>query len=640
MRDERDVAATVAAVLLGLVLAGTALAVDIRAAAAFDAPKRFVALVGLALAAAALLAGRGLRLGWPADRRARTGPAALAVALAGVVVATVLSPRPDVALTGLRSLLLVALALPLGASRALTGRRRPVLLALLLGAIAIDAMLSLFQAAGLELFADAAITGRTDTGALLGNEGHLAQLVAFAAVATAVVAWRVARADVRIVAGSALVLFGAALVVNRNVTALVTLAAGIGIAVILLEGRRALVPLAVVLVVLAGVVAASAPLRGRVAAGVAAARAGDWDALTTHRLGPWSAALGMIRARPLVGFGPGTFGAEFMRHRLDAEIAGRRRLVVPLVTSSFGEAHSEYLQAAAEAGIPATLALLVAAATLLDGLGRLARNPAADEPRRLEAAVIVALLGAAAVASLTWFPWQRPVTAVPLLLAAGRGWRLLRGATTAAESPPRVERVLGLGAVAIVVLAVSPELPRYAAERRLATVTATLQGAVAGGRVVPEAKPVLERLAVTASATAAVDPSDTRGLVAAGTAMLVAGDAAAAERWYRAALARGERAEIDLNLARAFALARRQEDAEAALLRTVWVSPMLIGSLPAAERPRLEAALVELEGRLRRGELAAPPPLPGGGSGSLRDDPTSPRDDAAPPHDDPASPDA
>jgi hypothetical protein len=36
------------------------------------------------------------------------------------------------------------------------------------------------------------------------------------------------------------------------------------------------------------------------------------------------------------------------------------------------------------------------------------------------------------MAALTWFPLQRPVTAVPILLAAGRAWRI-------SEAPPETE---------------------------------------------------------------------------------------------------------------------------------------------------------------------------------------------------------
>ena len=41
-----------------------------------------------------------------------------------------------------------------------------------------------------------------------------------------------------------------------------------------------------------------------------------------------------------------------------------------------------------------------------------------------ETAVLLAILAAGATGALTWFPLQRPVTAVPLLLAAGRAWKV------------------------------------------------------------------------------------------------------------------------------------------------------------------------------------------------------------------------
>jgi hypothetical protein len=44
--------------------------------------------------------------------------------------------------------------------------------------------------------------------------------------------------------------------------------------------------------------------------------------------------------------------------------------------------------------------------------------------------LLLAVLAAGAAGAATWFPLQRPITAVPLLLAAGRSWRL------GAERPP------------------------------------------------------------------------------------------------------------------------------------------------------------------------------------------------------------
>jgi O-antigen ligase len=51
----------------------------------------------------------------------------------------------------------------------------------------------------------------------------------------------------------------------------------------------------------------------------------------------------MIRERPLLGYGPGTFAAEFVPHRLRAEIFWSRRLVNPQLNSFYAQAHCEYL---------------------------------------------------------------------------------------------------------------------------------------------------------------------------------------------------------------------------------------------------------------------------------------------------------
>jgi O-antigen ligase len=127
----------------------------------------------------------------------------------------------------------------------------------------------------------------------------------------------------------------------------------------------------------------------------------------------------MTRERPLLGFGPGTFGAEYVPHRLAAEIRARRRFVSPLMTSSYAEAHSDYLQVASDAGVPAALLAIGAAGCLLA-----AATATAWRRRSPEAIVLAAMLATGAAAALTWFPFQRPITAVPLLLAAGRAWRI------------------------------------------------------------------------------------------------------------------------------------------------------------------------------------------------------------------------
>jgi O-antigen ligase len=422
----RDAGAMWAAGALAASLAASALLVDPRAEASFDAPKRLAALLAIVVAGggAFLLGSGGNSLAdlWRrAGRLPRAAVVLLATALAGTLAAAWLSPRRTMSLDAERVLLLFALLLPLGASRVVerNGRR---FLGLYLGLSALNAGVSLLER--LRIFRPFAVevSGPRDaTGAFVGNVGYLALAIALAAVSTLAVAFDARRPLPRALGAALLPLFLAALLVNQNLTALTALAAG-GTALIFAKlGKRAILPVAVLLAVLLVGLWTFPSTQARATGALAAARRGDWDLLLTYRLGPWSAAIEMVGERPLLGFGPGTFAAEFVPHRLKAEILSRRRLINPLVTSSYSEAHSEPLQALAEGGV-AGLAGLAAAAAVLLALWRVARGRGAAAT---EAALLFAILVAGAVAALTWFPLQRPVSSIPLLLAAGRGWRLV-----------------------------------------------------------------------------------------------------------------------------------------------------------------------------------------------------------------------
>jgi O-antigen ligase len=421
-----DLGAAVAAVALAAALAAAALLVDPRAEASFDAPKRLVALCAIAASfAAAFLFGRSRVSAASLWRSATLLPRAVLVlaacALAGALGAALASPRRPMSLGAARTIFVFALLIPLGASRVLARYGRP-LLAVFLGLAAVNAGISLLQRCGIfQPFAIEATGSREMTGALVGNVGYLALALALAASAALAVSLETRSPGLRIASAAALLLFLADLVVNQNVTSLTALAAGTAALAATRIGRRAILPAALLLVLVALGLWSDRPARTRVTEIVGAARAGDWDRLLTYRLGPWSAAIEMFRERPLIGFGPGTFGAEFVPHRLKAELSARRRFVNPLVTSSYSEAHSEPLQALAEGGF-AGLAGIAASVLLLAALWRTAR---ANEARSAEAALLLAVLAAGAVAALTWFPLQRPISSIPLLLAAGRGWRLV-----------------------------------------------------------------------------------------------------------------------------------------------------------------------------------------------------------------------
>lgn len=170
----------------------------------------------------------------------------------------------------------------------------------------------------------------------------------------------------------------------------------------------------------------------------------------------------------------------------------------------------------------------------------------------------------------------------------------------------------GARAVALVVVlaaALWPELGRWRAERALREATAAFRTLAQAPRGSQPAR-AFEDVATHAAATADAIPGDQRGLIVAGSAQLLAGAPAEALARYRAALALGERAEIDLDLARAHAMLGDVPSAEAALLRMAWVSPPLLERLNAETRTRIGAEVARREASLRDGTLSAPPPLP------------------------------
>ncbi|MGH9366450.1 MAG: hypothetical protein ACRD3M_02090 [Thermoanaerobaculia bacterium] len=169
--------------------------------------------------------------------------------------------------------------------------------------------------------------------------------------------------------------------------------------------------------------------------------------------------------------------------------------------------------------------------------------------------------------------------------------------------------LLRLAAAAALAALLWPEIPRYRAERELRRGTGELRRALASASK-EAARPALERAARFALSAAPDLPGDPRPRVLAGSAKLVAGSPREALDFYRDALATGERAEIDLNVGRARALAGERPEAQAALLRALWISPALSASVPEPLSERLLEEVARLENELRAGLLSAPPPLP------------------------------
>ena len=163
----------------------------------------------------------------------------------------------------------MAALLPLGASRAVA-RHRGALLAVFLAACGIDAAVSILQARHLyQPFPLITQGDREATGAFAGNVGYLALGLALAAVAALAVALTARRPGAASAAGAAVLLCAGALLVNRNLTSFSALLVGSAVLLFGWFGRRAAVPLAAAVLVLARAMFAYRPMRERATAAVA-----------------------------------------------------------------------------------------------------------------------------------------------------------------------------------------------------------------------------------------------------------------------------------------------------------------------------------------------------------------------------------
>lgn len=169
--------------------------------------------------------------------------------------------------------------------------------------------------------------------------------------------------------------------------------------------------------------------------------------------------------------------------------------------------------------------------------------------------------------------------------------------------------LVALAAAVLLAALAAPELPRYAAERRVGLSTVAFRDLL-DQRSDPEATHRIQAIGELALSTTGALPGDPRPWMVGASSFLVTGSPERALELYREAFATGERAEIDLNLGRAYSLLSRKESAAAAFLRAGWVNPEILASLPDAVKTPLLEEITRLAEELRRGRLERPPPLP------------------------------
>jgi len=405
---------TIAWWTVAVALCGAAWGVDPFADAAFDAPKRLCVLAGAVFATAALL-WRAPVPDWRTwSKEAKWIAAAVIVGVVCVLLSTFASPHPELAWPSLRRFLIMALFAIIGASRLLDGAAGARMFIVFLIACVTNALISLAQSGGMEFLPIAQVGGRFATGALLGNEGYVALACAMMAAVCVACAVNVSSRAMRVefILMAALGLW--VMLLNQQKTALIGFVAALLVIVALRWRMRWLLAGMAGMLALGTLSVLIAPLR---AATWGALPISSYQQLTTYRLGAWIAATDMTTEHPLTGFGLGTFAAEAQTHRLAAELRIRERLNPP-TEASFVYAHQDYLQLAAESGIPALLLFLGAIVALF---GKLASQ---REPT-WEQQVLLAIGATGMIVALSWFPMHIPFTACVLLLCAGRAWRLI-----------------------------------------------------------------------------------------------------------------------------------------------------------------------------------------------------------------------
>lgn len=175
-----------------------------------------------------------------------------------------------------------------------------------------------------------------------------------------------------------------------------------------------------------------------------------------------------------------------------------------------------------------------------------------------------------------------------------------------------------LAVAGALVAALIPEFRRYSppfvwnrsAEREIAVASGALRIVVSRPQEVSDPAGALSRILEIARSAQQKVPQDPRPRILAGSARLVSGDAAGALEEYRGARSLGERAEIDLNIARAYESMGEFERARAAYVRSAWISPALLPFLLPDVAQSIGRDVARLEGELKAGRLKQPPPMP------------------------------
>jgi len=483
-----------------------------------------------------------------------------------------------------------------GWSLALPAARQEALLAALLWPATALSLLGILQFHHLFEPLQFAGIGYDQRLALTSTAGNPGDLGAYLVLPCLVAQWRLARGGItsrarraRWGVAVALAVCLYALALTQTLAALAALAVG---SLVLWGSRSRLGRRRLALAVggaaaLAVVLAlAVAPLRARLAAKAQQARQGDWNSVLTGRLDGWRAAVWMLSRHPLAGVGQGAFRPEFVPAKLALLDRGAQfyaRQMQPV----FANAHDEYLEAAADWGLPGLAALAWALWTLGAALYR--RDAAAAGGDSGDGGLAGAGVAALAVLALAYFPFRVALVAFPALFFLS--WVLDGG--TPREGEDRGDaggagagrgipgRLLVWPVMVVLALALAGQTARWRqralAGRLLHQVELLTLSAVSSGKAPRGLLPY--NLAALRRA-AALDPLEIGVPIARGTQYLEFGSPQEAIESYQAAAALEPRPEIYLNLGRAYLRAGQLAQARRNFRLALRLSPNLAPLVP------------------------------------------------------------
>lgn len=455
-----------------------------------------------------------------------------------------------------------------------------------------------------------AVEPRFHAAALIGNPGDVAAALVFPALLLWMRVAGAASLRRRLVAGAGLFLVLLGLGVAEAIAPLLAFFAGWALH-LLMDLRARWKPFAAGLVLVAAVLGVTGAGRRAFVKADQLAR-GQMAKATTQRDIGFFAAAEMIRARPLLGVGPGAFENAFVPARIRAEERTGRRLVHSSDAAHFENAHCDPLTLAAECGLPAALLALGSAGVLATGLARASRRERAEGARLpVSAEELLVLLSAFGVLSIASFPLRLAVVSGPFGYVAGLAFRRVSGS----GAPPGPRKSAAVPVVAILSLLLVGMTAtaglRFWAGWLQADGESRLRGAglLEGGdrsEMNDSARRQLRRALDLRSRSAT-------GWMALGSSYRLERDWENAFLAYLRSLSIEERAETDFNLALVASQGSPEVRAKAFQFwrRSIWILPRLIWALPpAVDAASMKQSIRDAEIRLREG--GRPPDLPDG----------------------------